>query len=121
MSPELLWKRYAAIWPLDEPARSRELAACVAEDVAYCDAEGLIGGRAALSIHMEKFKRDAPGASFHIDSVLHHHRRTLARWTLRGPDRRAMQTGASFALQTDDGRLQTITSFAHAAERDARL
>jgi hypothetical protein len=118
MTPDVLWARYAAIWSLGAEARIGELAACLADDVAYCDPNGLIEGQQALSAYMGGFQQSVPGGVFRIRSVLHHHGRTLARWTLQGPDGGALQTGASFGLLSEDGRLRTITGFFHAAGQD---
>jgi SnoaL-like domain len=111
MTTDSLWDRYAAIWSLDAAARASELLACVTGDVAYCDPNGLVQGRQALSDYMGAFQDSVPGGSFRICSVLHHHDRSLARWMLRGPDGRALQAGASFGLLAGDSRLQAITGF----------
>jgi SnoaL-like domain len=105
------WDRYAAIWSLDAAARASELPACVTGDVTYCDPGGLLQGRQALSDYMGAFQDSVPGGSFRIRSVLHHHDRSLARWTLRGPDGHALQTGTSFGLLAGDGRLHAVTGF----------
>ena len=113
MTPDALWRRYAAIWSLDAEARGGELAACLSEDVTYCDPNGLIEGQAALSAYMGGFQHSAPGAAFNIRTVLHHHGRTISHWTLQGPDGVALQTGTSFSLLADDGRFQAINGFFH--------
>jgi SnoaL-like domain len=111
MTADSVWDRYAAIWSLDAAARAGQLPACVTGDVTYCDPNGLLRGWQALSDYMGAFQDSVPAGSFRIRSVLHHHDRSLARWTLRGPDLRAMQTGTSFGLLADDGRLQAVTGF----------
>ena len=122
MSPETLWGRYAAIWSLDADARTGELAVCLADDVTYCDPNGLIEGRTAFSAYMGGFQQSVPGGEFRIRAVLHHHGRTLAHWALHAPDGSAVQTGASFGLLSEDGRLLAITGFfaldAYAAGQD---
>jgi hypothetical protein len=111
MTPDALWRRYAAIWSLGTGERDPELAACLAEDASYCDPNGLVEGRGALSAYMEGFQHSLPGGGFHIRAVHHHHGRTLAHWTLQGPDGKGLQDGTSFGLLSEDGRLQTITGF----------
>jgi hypothetical protein len=118
MTPDALWVRYAAIWSLDADARVGELAACLADDVTYCDPNGLIEGPSALSTYMGGFQQSVPGGAFRIRAVLHHHDRTLAHWTLQGSDGGALQTGASFGLLSEDGRLRTITGFFNPAGKD---
>jgi hypothetical protein len=117
MSPETLWNRYAAIWSSDPDTRSSELAACLADDVNYCDPNGLVAGRPAISAYMGGFQLSAPGAKFCIDKVIHHHDRTLAHWTLYGPGDNALQTGTSFGQLDDDGRLRSITGFFYQSGR----
>jgi hypothetical protein len=111
MTADSLWDRYAASWSLDAAARASELPACVTGDVTYCDPNGLVQGWQALSDYMGAFQGSVPGGSFRIRSVLHHHDRSLAQWALHGLDGHALQTGTSFGLLADDGRLQTITGF----------
>jgi hypothetical protein len=118
MTPEALWIRYAAIWSLGAEARTAELAACLADDATYCDPNGLIEGPSALSTYMGGFQRSVPGGAFRIRAVLNHHDRTLAHWTLHAPDGSALQTGTSFGLLSQDGRLRTITGFFYAAGKD---
>jgi len=48
---------------------------------------------------------------FEILSVIHHHDRMLAEWRLLGPGGAVLQTGRSFAIVADDGRLRSITGF----------
>ncbi|MGO8369885.1 nuclear transport factor 2 family protein [Rhizobium ruizarguesonis] len=110
MTPEALWDRYAAIWPLDADAREPEMLACLADDVTYCDPNGTIAGRAGLSAYMAGFKESMPGGRFKILSVLHHNDRSLAHWALRQEDERVLQTGTSFGV-ISDGRLGAITGF----------
>jgi len=111
MTPMALWQRYAAIWSLPADAREGELKACVAEDVVYCDPHGVIEGSASLSDYMSGFQTSVPGGQFQIVSVLDHHGRMLAHWNLAGPEGRSIQSGASFALMTKDGRLTAISGF----------
>ena len=111
MTPDDLWKRYAAIWSLPAAQRDTELAACLADDATYCDPQGVIAGRAALSAYMGLFQAGVPGGRFQIVSALHHHDRSLAGWRLLGPDDSVLQVGTSFAVAAPDGRLQTITGF----------
>ncbi len=118
MNPDALWARYAAVWSLDAEARPQELAACLADDVTYCDPNGLIEGQPALSAYMGAFQQGVPGGAFRIRDVVHHHGRTLAHWTLHGPDGAALQAGVSFGLLSSDGRLRTITGFFHPANQD---
>lgn len=118
MTPDALWKRYAAIWSLDAERRGSELIACLADEITYCDPNGLIQGRSVLSNYMGEFQRGVPGASFSIRSVLHHNDRSLAQWTLQGPGGAALQTGTSFGVLAKDGRLQAISGFFHAASEE---
>jgi len=113
MSPETLRDPYAAIWSQDADARIGELAACLAEEIVYCDPNGLIEGRSAISAYMGEFQRGVPDGTFRIRSVIHHHDRTLARWALHGPNGDVLQTGTSFGLLSDDGRFRSITGFFH--------
>jgi hypothetical protein len=111
MTTDALWKRYAAAWSLPAAERAPEIAACLADDVTYCDPNGLLQGRPALSDYMEAFQNNVPGGRFHINSVLHHHDRSLAFWDLLGPDERILQSGVSFALAAPDGRHRSISGF----------
>lgn len=111
MSLDPLWNRYAATWSLTADDRPAELAACLTEDVIYCDPQGRIPGQAALSTYMGQFQDAFPGTRFRIESVLNHHDRTLASWTLRGAGEEVFQRGTSYAVVAEDGRLSTITGF----------
>lgn len=111
MSVELLWRRYAATWSLEDRSRSGQLRACVVGDVVYADPNGVVEGVTALSDYMAAFQHSVPGAAFDIVAVLHHHDRSLARWRLRGADGTVLQTGASAATHAPDGRLHTINGF----------
>src|SRR5690349_15539837 len=105
MHLDTLWNRYAATWSLTADDRPEELAACLTEDVTYCDPQGTVPGRTALSAYMGQFQHAFPGTRFRIESVLSHHDRTLASWTLRGAGEELFQRGTSYAVVADDGRL----------------
>ena len=111
MTPESLWRRYARIWSSEETIRAAEMETCLSEGCSYCDVNGLLQGRAALSGYMGQFQRSVAGGRFEILSVIHHHGRMLAEWKLLGPDGAVLQTGRSFATVAQDGRLQSITGF----------
>lgn len=111
MTPDLLWRRYGSIWSADAETRATELEACLADECSYCDVNGSIEGREALSKYMGGFQQNAKGARFQIRSVIHHHNRMLAEWRLIGPNDAVLQTGRSFATVADDGRLQSISGF----------
>jgi hypothetical protein len=111
MTPDALWRRYAAIWSLSETERTPELVACLADDMTYCDPNGLLDGREALSVYMGQFQRSVPGGHFHIRDVLHHHDRVLAHWALHGPGGQVLQRGTSFGALAEDGRLRQISGF----------
>lgn len=113
MTPDVLWRRYAAIWSLSPTERGEELAACLIDDATYCDSNCYLAGRPVLSDYMGRFQDSVPGGRFHIQSVLHHHDRSLAQWALRGGNGEVLQTGTSFGLIAEDGRLQTISGFFH--------
>ncbi|MBV8751181.1 MAG: nuclear transport factor 2 family protein [Candidatus Eremiobacteraeota bacterium] len=114
MTPDDLWKRYSAIWSLpDADERSNELSICLADEATYCDPNGLLVGRDALSGYMAQFQSSVPGGRFHIRSVLHHHDRSLAQWFLAGDDGSVLQTGTSFGAIGEDGRLLEISGFFH--------
>ncbi len=121
MTPEALWKRYAAIWSLKAEEREVELAACLVEDATYCDPNGLQEGRHALSAYMGAFREDVPGGQFEIRSVLQHYDRSLADWSLTGPDATVLQTGTTFGLLSPDGRLSLITGFFHPVVRHGAI
>jgi hypothetical protein len=117
MTPESLWQRYARIWSSEPALRSAELEACLADGCTYCDVNGLLMGREALSNYMDGFQQTVKGGRFEILSVIHHHDRMLAEWRLLGPDRTVLQTGRSFANAAPDGRLLNITGFFDAASK----
>ena len=111
MKPEFLWKRYGRIWSSEPAARATELEACLVDDCTYCDMNGLLEGREALSDYMGGFQQNVKGGTFEIVSVIHHHDRMLAEWRLLGSDGGVLQTGRSFATVSADGRLQNISGF----------
>ena len=113
MTPDTLWNRYATIWSLSPTEREAELAACLADDATYCDLNVDLAGRPGLSDYMGQFQDSVPGGRFHIQSVLHHHDRSLAQWALHGSKGEVLQTGTSFGLIAADGRLRTISGFFH--------
>ena len=111
MTPTVLWQRYAAIWSLPAVERTTEMQVCLADEITYCDPNGLIEGRRALSDYMQGFQDHLPGGRFHIKSVLHHHGRSLAFWELHGADDSLLQSGTSFSLAAPDGRHLSINGF----------
>jgi hypothetical protein len=111
MMPDLLWQRYARIWSSAPAVRTTELETCLADGCSYCDINGRIEGREALSDYMGGFQQSVKGGKFEIRSVIHHHDRMLAEWRLLGPDDAVLQTGRSFATAASDGRLMNITGF----------
>ena len=64
MTPEFLGDRYASIWSSESAVRESELAACLADACSYCDANGLIEGRDALSAYMGGFQQNVKGGNF---------------------------------------------------------
>ena len=117
MTPDLLWQRYASIWSSELAVRATELEACLADGCSYCDINGRIEGREALSDYMGEFQQRVKDGKFEIRSVIHHHDRTLAEWKLVGPDGAVLQTGRSFATVASDGRLMNITGFFDAGHK----
>lgn len=116
MTLDDLWKRYSAIWSLSNAAeRGTELSVCLADEATYCDPNGLLIGRDALSGYMAQFQASVPGGQFHIRSILHHHDRSLAQWALTGASGSVLQMGTSFGAISDDGRLLAISGFFHPA------
>lgn len=112
MTTQELWTRYARIWSADQVTRETELTACLAPDVCYTDPNTTVQGHEALSNYMAGFQAGVPpGAGFEIQAVQEHHARSLAFWTLRGPEGATLQSGVSFARHAEDGRLQDITGF----------
>lgn len=119
MTPDAVWKRYAAIWSLAAAEREMELAVCLAGDATYCDPNGPLTEHAALPAYMGRFQDSVPGARLHIRSVLHHHDQSLANWILLGIDGTALQAGTSFGILTKDGRLGAISGFFDLESRNA--
>jgi hypothetical protein len=112
MTAHALWQRYSAIWSEpDADRRTSELAACLADNASYCDPNGLIEGHAALSSYMAGFQQTVPGGTFRLNSLKQHNDRTLANWSMLGPDGQTMQEGVSFAQLSADGRLTAISGF----------
>jgi hypothetical protein len=111
MTVEELWERYAATWSLPDDRRDKQLAAVAAAGVTYSDPASEVAGLDALSRYMAGFQASVPGGAFSIRAVRHHHGRSLAHWSLIGPNEQVLQTGSSFALHADDGRLQAVTGF----------
>jgi hypothetical protein len=111
MDAETLWSRYAKIWSSDPDRRESELQDCLADDATYCDPNGPLSARSALSDYMGGFQKSVPGGRFEIIQVVAHNGRSLARWALLGADDAILQLGASFALHDDQGRLQSISGF----------
>ena len=119
MTPDALWNRYAAIWSLDDGEREAELHACLADDATYCDPNGLLTGRSALLEYMGQFQNSVPGGRFRIRSVLLHHDRSLAHWSLHSAQGDVLQTGTSFGTVAEDGRLRAISGFFHPESQGA--
>lgn len=111
MNIEHLWDRYAAAWSQPEPARADYLSAIVADDVRYTDPETDIVGASALGDYMAAFQESVPGGHFTITTVLMHHDRSLAAWSMVASDGSVLQTGTSTAVHATDGRLHGITGF----------
>src|SRR5438046_1567323 len=103
MTPEFLWQRYARIWSSEAVVIGTELEGCLADECSYCDVNGLLEGREALSKYMGGFQQSVKGGKFEIRSVIHHHDRMLAEWQLLGADGVVLQTGRSFATIASDG------------------
>lgn len=117
MDAEEFWPRYAAIWSPDPARRGSELKACLADDPSYCDPNGLLRGRAALSEYMAGFQQSLPGGRFRIIQVIAHNGRSLARWALQNADGAILQLGASFAHHDDEGCLKEINGFSPSDDR----
>jgi hypothetical protein len=112
MTADTLWRRYSSIWSEPDAARrADELAVCLADNASYCDPNGLIEGRAALSEYMAGFQQTVPGGTFRLNGLRQHNDRTLANWSMLGPDGKVLQDGVSFAQLSVDGRLQAISGF----------
>jgi SnoaL-like domain len=90
------------------------LEACLADEATYCDPNGLVVGRTALSAYMGEFQQQAADCHFRILDVAHHNDRTLVHWVLERAAGAELQTGTSFGQHSDDGRLQATTGFFHA-------
>ncbi len=80
-------------------------------DVSYCDPNGLIEGRAALSDYMAGFQQTVPGGTFKLNTLKLHNDRTLANWPMLGPDGKTLQDGVSYGHLAADGRLMAISGF----------
>ena len=104
---------------LTKTTRLRELEECLDANFTYCDVNGLLEGRAALSRYMGAFQAQVRSGRFRIESVIAHHGRMLAEWTLLGRDNAVLQTGRSFAVVNSDGRFMHITGFFDAKPRAA--
>lgn len=111
MTPEEIWNRYSAIWSAPTETRRVELQRCLAEACSYCDVNGLLKGREALSDYMAGFQASFPGGTFRILGVIYHHDRSLASWECHCPDGSVLMTGRSYASTAADGRLENITGF----------
>lgn len=111
MDAESLWPRYSKIWSAAPALRARELRECLADDATYCDPNGALHGRAALSDYMGGFQQSVPGGRFEILQVTAHNGRSLARWALLNSDGVTLQLGASFAIHDSKGRLKDISGF----------
>ncbi|KPI02421.1 protein of unknown function DUF1486 [Actinobacteria bacterium OV450] len=105
-----LWENYAACWSADPSERLAALGAVAVDDVAYRDPGMEVGGLSELATYMAGFAEAFPGHRFHIDEVLDHHNRSLARWTQLGEQGEPAMAGVSTALHRD-GRLADITGF----------
>lgn len=111
MDAEQLWPRYAKIWSSDPLTRDSELMTCLADGATYCDPNGLLVGRAALSDYMGGFQRGFPGNEFKIIDVISHSGGSLARWAQHGADGSTLHYGMSFATHDAEGRLEAINGF----------
>jgi len=76
MDAESLWPRYSKIWSAAPALRARELRECLADDATYCDPNGALHGRAALSDYMGGFQQSVPGGRFEILQVTAHNGRS---------------------------------------------
>jgi hypothetical protein len=111
MDAETLWPRYARIWSSEPSLRESALQDCLADGATYCDPNGLLKGREALSDYMAGFQQSVPRGRFEIIQVIAHNGRSLARWALLSANGAILQQGASFATHDGDGRLKDITGF----------
>lgn len=111
MDVEQLWRRYAKIWSSDPASREVELQACLADDATYCDPNGLLSGRSALSDYMGGFQDSFPGNGFDIVDVVAHDGGSLARWARYDASGSTLHYGASFASSDAEGRLKDINGF----------
>ncbi|MHC0052718.1 nuclear transport factor 2 family protein [Actibacterium sp. D379-3] len=111
MDVSQLWPRYAKIWSSDAKTRQRELLACLADDATYCDPNGLLTGREALSDYMGGFQENFAGNGFRIIDVISHDGGSLARWAQHDAGGSTLHYGMSFATHDEEGRLQNINGF----------
>jgi hypothetical protein len=116
-----MWQRYADLWSSTPAARAPELNACLSVACVYCDPNGEVRGRPALADYMEGFRQSMPGTRFCVATVAAHNARTLSEWALLAADGSVLQTGRSFAVHDEQGRLREITGFFDEQPMGARI
>ena len=105
--------RWFAAWNESDPARRREaLAACAAEDVAFCDDYGLLAGREDVSGQIAATRVYMPGLTLRRtgDPALSHGH-ALVRWEAVDESGAQRGSGANVFTFAPNGKIESVIGF----------
>jgi len=83
----------------------------VEEEVAFSNPDTQGKGLGDLTVHIEDFQRQFPGAWFRGNKLIVHHGQLLAEWTMFNGDGTEFLTGNSYARFDETGMLTELAGF----------
>ena len=106
------WNTYQAAWSdISSDQRLQLLKKSVAEDAIYTDPQSECHGLTELTAKIEQSQKAYPGASFHNEKALDHHKQGLFTWKMHDVEDKVIAVGTSYARFGDDGLLTQMSGF----------
>jgi hypothetical protein len=109
---ELTWAMYQDAWANVTPVeRARLLGLSVSVECMFSSPAGEGTGLQELTMMIEAFQVQYPGATFRTHRFLEHHGQALATWTMFDGEGKEFLPGTSYARFDAAGRLVQLAGF----------
>ncbi len=106
------WNIYQSAWSdVSADERQNLLSRSVASDAVYTDPGSECHGTAELIAKIKESQKAYPGASFHNEKMLDHHRQGLFTWKMHDEKGKVIALGTSYARFGADDLLTQMTGF----------